>query len=92
MAAKPFACVTVHTLAVVYVGVSPDGLRIVSCSRDKTAIVYTISQDGVLQASKTLAGHKDAVTSAAFSPKEKSVLATSSQDRSGIIWQYFFRG
>ena len=50
---------------------------------DKTAVIYTTQHDGLLHVHAVLVGHKDGVTSAAFSPKEKNMMATSSLDRTG---------
>ena len=72
-----------HTLPITFVLFSEDGTRFVTCSVDKTATVYTVGAGCTLAAWKMLSGHKEAVTSAAFSPKEKHIIATSSHDKTG---------
>jgi WD40 repeat protein len=61
---------------------SPDGRRIVTCSRDRNAKLWDAETGRLLQ---TLIGHQDAVIMAAFSPDSRRVV-TVSRDRVGIIW------
>ena len=81
--ATPSGVVDVHSMPITFVLFSDDGSRFVSCSVDRTAIVYKVGAGCTFQASRTLVGHKDSVTSAAFSPKDKHIVATSSQDKTG---------
>ena len=46
--------------------------------------MFTVEKDFSLSLTKTLVGHKEQVTCAAFSMKEKNILVSGSQDRSGM--------
>jgi eukaryotic-like serine/threonine-protein kinase len=61
---------------------SPDGGRIVTASRDKTARIWD-ARTGVELA--VLSGHGDAVASAAYSP-DGSRIVTASYDKTARIW------
>jgi eukaryotic-like serine/threonine-protein kinase len=61
---------------------SPDGSRIVTASRDKTARIWD-ARTGVELA--VLSGHGDAVASAAYSP-DGSRIVTASYDKTARIW------
>eukprot|EP00049_Salpingoeca_infusionum_P027802 m.34437 g.34437 ORF g.34437 m.34437 type:complete len:786 (-) comp9767_c0_seq2:347-2704(-) len=72
-----------HGSPVLGVAVSPDGLMIASCSKDKTARVFeTTSGDDV----HTLRGHHDRINAVAFSPKDPKVLVTASKDKTLRSW------
>lgn len=70
-----------HTDVVRSAALSPDGNRIVTASRDGTAIIW--GNDGKQVA--LLQGHTDQVFKAIFSP-DGSRLVTTSYDNSAIIW------
>eukprot|EP00762_Andalucia_godoyi_P008528 ANDGO_01348.mRNA.1 Vegetative incompatibility protein HET-E-1 len=81
---KEFQCVHTfegHSSAVCNVVISPDGLRIVSRSDDKTVKVW---QDG--QCVQTLDGHSSFVCCVALSP-DGNRIATGSDDRTVKVWQ-----
>jgi WD40 repeat protein len=61
---------------------SPDGSRIVSASRDKTARVWDVATAKQIA---VLRGHGDSVGSAAFSP-DGSRIVTASSDNTARIW------
>ncbi|UQA56959.1 protein kinase domain-containing protein [Polyangium aurulentum] len=61
---------------------SPDGKRIVTASKDKTARVW--SADGTGDP-LVLRGHEESVTSAAWSPDGKRI-ATTSMDKTARVW------
>ncbi|UQA56986.1 protein kinase domain-containing protein [Polyangium aurulentum] len=61
---------------------SPDGKRIVTASRDKTARVW--SADGMGDP-RVLRGHQDAIFSIAWSPDGKRIV-TASQDKTVRVW------
>ena len=61
---------------------SPDGSRIVTASRDKTAKVWDAKSGAEIL---TLKGHTDRVTSASFSP-DGSRIVTASVDKTAKVW------
>jgi WD40 repeat protein len=61
---------------------SPDGLRIVTASWDKTARIWDAA---TRREFAVLRGHEGEVTSAAFSP-DGSRIVTTSRDKSARIW------
>jgi WD40 repeat protein len=71
-----------HTDAVTSVAFSPDGQRLATASRDKTAKVWDARTGQELRALK---GHTDDVTSVAFSPDGQR-LATTSGDGTARVW------
>ena len=71
------AILTGHTAAF-----SPDGKRVVTASRDKTARVWDAASG---QPVATLRGHTDMVNSAAFSPDGQRVV-TASEDKTARVW------
>jgi hypothetical protein len=71
-----------HTDAVTSASFRPDGARIVTASKDKTARVWD-AQSG--QALVTLQGHTDAVMSASFSP-DGARIVTASRDNTARVW------
>jgi WD40 repeat protein len=71
-----------HGAGVTSAAFSPDGARIVTASKDKTARTWN-AKTGALLA--TLEGHGDYVTSAAFSPDGASIV-TASHDKTARIW------
>ncbi|HEY8146927.1 MAG TPA: serine/threonine-protein kinase [Kofleriaceae bacterium] len=70
-----------HTDRVQTVRFSRDGARLLSASRDHTAIVWRV---GTWHRELTLR-HADQVTAALFSPDDRRVL-TASTDRTAILW------
>ncbi|HSC19533.1 MAG TPA: TIR domain-containing protein [Rhizomicrobium sp.] len=71
-----------HTNQVIGADFSPDGKRIVTASRDKTARIWDTQTARQLM---VLRGHTGAVLSAEFSPDGKQI-ATASEDNTAIIW------
>src|SRR5262249_31329655 len=71
-----------HTDMVVGVAISPDGTRLVTTSRDKTAKVWDVVSGRELL---TLAGHTDWVSGVAFSP-DGTRLVTASRDKTAKVW------
>jgi WD40 repeat protein len=67
---------------VLSVGFSPDGLRIVTGSRDKTARVWDAATGREIV---VLSGHESWVSSAAFSPDSTRVV-TGSRDETARVW------
>ena len=61
---------------------SPDGTRIVTASRDKTARIWDARTGAQLA---VLSGHGDAVNSAAYSP-DGTRIVTASFDKTARIW------
>ena len=61
---------------------SPDGSRIVTASRDKTARIWDAASAKEIA---VLRGHEGAVNSAAFSP-DGSRIVTASEDKTARIW------
>ncbi len=71
-----------HSAGVVAAGFSPDGRRIITGSRDDTAIIWDADTGKELL---TLRGHTQDVTSARFSDDGREVL-TGSRDGTAILW------
>lgn len=71
-----------HTSDVIGVAFAPDGKRLVTASKDGTAIVWDTA---TWNAITTLKGHSDAVRSAMFSP-DGSRIVTASDDRTANVW------
>ena len=71
-----------HVDQVTYASFSPDGLKIVSASRDETVRVWNAETGEVLQ---TLEGHDGPVMSAAFSPGGENIVSASS-DKTVRVW------
>lgn len=71
-----------HTGDVVSAVFSPDGQRILTASRDRTARVWSASSGQLLA---TLAGHTDVVWSAAFSGDGHHIV-TGSWDNTARVW------
>jgi WD40 repeat protein len=71
-----------HQAPVVSASFSPDGLRIVSASYDKTARLWDATLDRQITA---LAGHDAAVNSAVFSPDGERIV-TASADGTARLW------
>ena len=61
---------------------SPDGTRVVTASRDKTARVWDVATGTGIA---VLKGHEDGVNSAAFSPDGTRVV-TASGDKTARVW------
>ena len=62
--------------------ISPNGRYLVSCSQDKTAKLWSLSEGSLLG---VCTGHRRGVWAAAFSPVEQ-LLATASSDRTIKLW------
>ena len=62
---------------------SPDGRRVLTASRDKTAQLWEAESGKLLV---TFQGHTDAVESAVFSPDGRRVL-TASRDKTARLWE-----
>jgi WD40 repeat protein len=71
-----------HSASVVAGGFSPDGRRVVTGSRDDTAIIWDAETGKELL---TLKGHTQDVTSARFSDDGRHVL-TGSRDGTAVLW------
>jgi WD40 repeat protein len=71
-----------HTGFVYSASFSPDGARIVTTSRDKTAKVWDAATGAEL---RTFRGHTDSVSSASFSP-DGTRIVTASGDRTAKVW------
>ncbi len=71
-----------HSAGVVAAGFSPDGRRIITGSRDDTAIIWDADTGKELL---TLRGHTQDVTSARFSDDGREAL-TGSRDGTAILW------
>ena len=71
-----------HRGAITDVAFSPDGKRVGTSSRDKTARVWDAESGALLD---RLVGHEDDVTSVAFSPDGRHVL-TASRDHNPRLW------
>ncbi|KLO14925.1 WD40 repeat-like protein [Schizopora paradoxa] len=72
-----------HTAAVYSVASSPDGLRFVSSSLDKTLIIWNAQKGTVI--GQPLLGHDEAVSSVAYSPNGKFI-ASGSDDCTIHLW------
>ena len=73
---------TGHTSMVYSAAFSPDGLKIVSASRDYTVRVWSAATGDCEQ---TLRGHTSYVYSAAFSPEGRQIVSAS-QDKTVRVW------
>src|SRR5262249_23740989 len=71
-----------HRNGILTVNFSPDGSRIVACSRDQTASLLDGTSGKLI---RELLGHTGDVVSAVFSPNSKR-LVTSSSDQTLRIW------
>jgi WD40 repeat protein/serine/threonine protein kinase len=71
-----------HTAGVVAVAFSPNGQRVITGSKDKTARIWDPQTGREILALK---GHSQEVTSASFSPDGRSAL-TSSRDGTTAVW------
>ena len=65
---------------------SPDGLRIVTGSDDKTARVWAMDENGKWQTQNVLEGHEGLVWSADFSP-DGTRIVTASTDDTARVWR-----
>jgi WD40 repeat protein len=72
-----------HTDWVTSASFSPDGLRIVTASRDKTAKVWD-AVSGALVLS--LEGHTESVESVSFSPDGSRIVTAGGRDKTARIW------
>ncbi len=72
-----------HTDSVTSVAFSPDGMRLVSGSDDKTVKHWDVSSGKLI---RTLEGHSDRVRSVAFSPNGSRVLSGGIQDGDLRLW------
>ena len=71
-----------HTNAIQGVAFSPDGRKLVSCSRDQTARVWDVATGSLLL---TFDRHKELVQAARFSPDGNLVASASMRDMLGEI-------
>jgi len=62
---------------------SPDGRRIVTASRDKTARVWDAANGKEIA---LLKGHRDSVNGASFSPDGRRIVTTSYDDNTARLW------
>ena len=76
-----------HDSAVRACQLTDDGRSILSCSEDHQTIRWSVDDYAEIQTldGQELAGHRDAILSARFSPIEGQVLTTS-RDRSAYLW------
>jgi len=75
---------TNHKDEVWYVQFSHSGKYLVSASRDKTAIIWSVGEEGIKEL-YSLKGHAKDISNVAFSPNDK-YLATSANDHMIKIW------
>src|SRR5262249_512150 len=80
--ANEIAVLRGHDGSVYSAAFSPDGLRIVTASYDRTARIWDAP---IAKEIAVLRGHDSAVSSAAFSP-DASRIVTPSQDKTARIW------
>lgn len=80
--AEKFLVLSGHSAAVVAGGFSPDGRRVVTGSRDDTAIIWDAETGKELL---TLKGHTQDIASARFSEDGRHVL-TGSRDGTAVLW------
>ncbi|MFN8529715.1 MAG: hypothetical protein U0670_13995 [Anaerolineae bacterium] len=73
---------TGHTDALVSADYSPDGTRIVTASRDRTAIIWDAETGELLH---RLEGHSSFLTGATFSD-DGSLVLTISDDNTAVVW------
>jgi WD40 repeat protein len=73
-----------HSSKVACLAFSRDGVYLVSCSDDSTAIIWNLEEGSQ---SKVLKGHSGPVTCLAFNDKG-NYLVTASDDSSAIIWNF----
>ncbi len=71
-----------HGDDILSVAFSPDGRRVLTGSRDSTAILWDV---GTGRQIRDFSGYDDNVTSVAFSPDDRRVL-TGSDDTTAILW------
>ena len=80
---SPIATLAGHEGEVNSAQFSPDGLWIVTASRDRTARVWEAESGRLI---RTLTGHKGQVNSAQFSP-DGSRIVTASDDKTARLWE-----
>lgn len=69
-----------HTDEVWHVQFSHSGDRLASASKDKTAIIWTVSEDGEAKMQHVLRGHPDYVTHLTWSMDDSKMLTCSSTE------------
>jgi WD40 repeat protein len=74
-----------HSGAAAALAFSREGQFLVSCSEDKTILVWNFTA-GAQQPEYVLKGHDDVVWSVAFSPDAKLVVSTSMEDGTIRLW------
>jgi len=75
-----------QTKAITQARFNRSGTRVVTASRDWTAVVWEIANPTQLNSIK-LSGHRQDLNSAEFHPEDDRFIVTASDDRTAIVWQ-----